>query len=277
MCAPAPFQSPEHRLRRDRHRDAEVLGDAVEQPARDPQLVRDVERAQRADLELPLAGHDLGVDAGDADAGLDAGVHVRLDDLTAEDLVGADAAVVEALRGGVAAEREAERATVLEEVVLLLDAEQRLLVCELLRDRHELGAVVGDVRRHVDVEHLAHDELVVAAADRVRDTTTTGRSTQSDLSPGAWFVLEPSKPQIGRSALVRQDLRLGPEACRRLRAVDPDVLGLVRHVMLLIVRAGCGGPAVTRRRVSSALCRRRFGHRRARAFSDRGFGSIAEM
>src|SRR5918995_5816497 len=28
----------------------------------------------------------------------------------------------------------------------------------------------------------------------------TGCSTQSDLSPGAWLVLEPSKPQMGRSA-----------------------------------------------------------------------------
>jgi hypothetical protein len=28
----------------------------------------------------------------------------------------------------------------------------------------------------------------------------TGCSTQSDLSPGAWFVLDPSKPQIGSSA-----------------------------------------------------------------------------
>src|SRR5512136_2151716 len=27
----------------------------------------------------------------------------------------------------------------------------------------------------------------------------TGRSTQSELEPGAWLVLEPSKPQIGRS------------------------------------------------------------------------------
>jgi hypothetical protein len=29
----------------------------------------------------------------------------------------------------------------------------------------------------------------------------TGRSTQSEFEPGAWFVLEPSKPQIGRSLL----------------------------------------------------------------------------
>ena len=92
------------RLRVERGRDAEVLGDAVEQPAGDPQLVGDVERAERADLELPLAGHDLGVDAGDAEAGVEARLEVRLDDVTAEDLVGADAAVVEALRGGEAAD-----------------------------------------------------------------------------------------------------------------------------------------------------------------------------
>jgi hypothetical protein len=28
----------------------------------------------------------------------------------------------------------------------------------------------------------------------------TGRSTQSEFEPGAWFVLEPSNPQIGRSS-----------------------------------------------------------------------------
>ena len=37
-------------------------------------LVADLERADGADLELPLAGHDLGVDAGDDEAGLDARV-----------------------------------------------------------------------------------------------------------------------------------------------------------------------------------------------------------
>ena len=29
----------------------------------------------------------------------------------------------------------------------------------------------------------------------------TGRSTQSEFSPGAWFVLEPSNPQIGNSVV----------------------------------------------------------------------------
>ena len=31
-------------------------------------------------------------------------------------------------------------------------------------------------------------------------TASTGCSTQSELLPGAWFVLDPSKPQMGRSA-----------------------------------------------------------------------------
>ena len=51
-------------------RDAEVLGDAVEQVAGHPQLVADLERGERADLELPLAHHHLGVGAGDVEAGL---------------------------------------------------------------------------------------------------------------------------------------------------------------------------------------------------------------
>jgi hypothetical protein len=52
---------------------------------------------------------------------------VLLDDRAAADLVGADAAVVAALRGRIAAVGEAQRARALEKRVLLLDAEQRLL------------------------------------------------------------------------------------------------------------------------------------------------------
>src|SRR5689334_1190816 len=67
----------------------------------------------------------------------------------------------------------------------------------------------------------------------------TGRSTQSDLSPGAWFVLEPSKPQIGRSALSGRTFVLD-----RSRAVGsvPSIQmysALYATSLLLIVRAGC--------------------------------------
>ena len=46
----------------------EVLGDAVEQPAGHPDLVGGLQRAEGADLELPLAHHHLGVGAGDGEA-----------------------------------------------------------------------------------------------------------------------------------------------------------------------------------------------------------------
>ena len=36
--------------------------------------------------------------------------------------------------------------------------------------------------------------------------TNTGCRTQSELDPGAWLVLEPSKPQIGSSALSGRTL-----------------------------------------------------------------------
>ena len=114
-------------------RDPEVLAEAVQQPAGDPQLVGHLERAERADLELPLARHDLGVDARDGQAGGQAGVEVGLDEGPPVDVVGADAAVVRALRAGVARLlREAERPAALEEGVLLLDPEQRLLPGVLL-------------------------------------------------------------------------------------------------------------------------------------------------
>jgi hypothetical protein len=57
---------------------------------------------------------------------------VVLDDLTTVDLVVADAAVVAALGGGEAGRREAERTAVLEERVLLLEAEPRVVLLVLL-------------------------------------------------------------------------------------------------------------------------------------------------
>ncbi len=65
-----------------------------------------------------------------------------LDDVAAVDLIGADAAVVEALRRREAAGREAERVGLLEERVLLLDAEQRLLGRELLGHRAQQRRVL---------------------------------------------------------------------------------------------------------------------------------------
>ncbi len=200
VCAPAPFQSPRTGFGSSVALIVEVLADAVEQPARDPELVRDLERAHRADLELPLAGHDLGVDAGDAQAGVEAGVEVRFDHRAAEDLVGADAAVVAALRRGEAVLGEAQGPRAVEEGVLLLDAEPVLVALRPSRPprRRRRGCWSGAAS-------------CLAAAPRTSPAccrpcgsgpgqTDTGLRTQSERSPGAWFVEEPSKPQIGGAA-----------------------------------------------------------------------------
>ena len=227
-----------HRLRVERGRDAEVLGDAVQQVARHPELVGDVERAERADLELPLAGHHLGVDARDREAGVEARVEVRLDDVAAVHLVGADAAVVEALRRGeAAAVGEAVRTAVLEERVLLLDAEQRLVARVLLGDRREQRRACSSGAASCRAAAPRTSRACCRRRGSGRDTRTTGCSTQSELLPGAWFVLEPSKPQIGRSAPSVEDLRLRTQPSGRLGAVDPDVLRLVDHVALPAARS----------------------------------------
>ena len=62
-------------------------------------MVADRDGVGRADLEFPLAGHDLGVGAGDGQTGIDAGLRVLLDQVAAVDLHRADAAVVRTLRG----------------------------------------------------------------------------------------------------------------------------------------------------------------------------------
>ncbi len=157
------------------------------------------------------------------EAGLDAGGGVGLDDVTAPDLVGADAAVVRTLRAGEAALGPAERVAVLEERVLLLDAEHRLLVGVLLGRRRARGAGVGGVRGHVGEQHLAHDEDVVAAADRVRADEHRAEHAVGLLARGLVGARAVEAPDAGLVA-VGDDLGLRAQQRRRLGAVDPDVL-----------------------------------------------------
>jgi hypothetical protein len=119
--------------------------------------------AARADLVLPLGGHDLGVGAGDVDAGVQAGLVVSLDDVTAEDLAGADTAVVRAL---------GSRETVLgpsigpalevEKSVLLLQTEPDVVLLVGLHQDGGIAAEVEGVGLAIGAESFADDEDVVA-------------------------------------------------------------------------------------------------------------------
>src|SRR5262245_36103876 len=69
----------------------------------------------------------------------------------------------------------------------------------LLRDLAQRGAGVGLVRGVVGVEDLTQHKDV--APPRIGSgNEATGLRTRSEAWPSAWFVLEPSKPQIGRPA-----------------------------------------------------------------------------
>ena len=103
----------DHGLGVERDVDAKVFGDAVQDVARHPQIVAHLDALARAHLELPLGRHDFGVGAADLDAGVERGAVVGLDDVAAEDFVGADAAVVGTLRSGEAVLGPAERVQVL--------------------------------------------------------------------------------------------------------------------------------------------------------------------
>jgi hypothetical protein len=127
-----------------------------------------VDASARADLILPLSGHDLGVGTGDVDTGVEAGHVVSLDEITAEDLAGADTTVVRALRSGESVLGPAERPAVdIEEGVLLLKTEPEALAGVGL---HEEGSVVTEVEGvGLAIRHpgLAHDEDVGLAAEGV--------------------------------------------------------------------------------------------------------------
>lgn len=66
--------------------DAPLFGDALKEVAGHPEVVTHGDTLTRADLELPLGGHDLGVDAADVDTGVQACAVVGFNHITGEDL-----------------------------------------------------------------------------------------------------------------------------------------------------------------------------------------------
>ena len=69
--------------------DIPLLGKASEEVTGHPKMITHLDTLARSDLELPLGGHDLGVDAADLDAGVQTNTVVGLNQVACEDLSGA--------------------------------------------------------------------------------------------------------------------------------------------------------------------------------------------
>ena len=68
--------------------DAPLFGYTDKEVSGHPEVVTHGDSLTRADLELPLRGHDLCVDARNVDTGVEAGAVVGFDKVTSEDLAG---------------------------------------------------------------------------------------------------------------------------------------------------------------------------------------------
>lgn len=154
----------------ERDLSTELFGDTVEEEARDPEVVTHLDTLARTNLVLPLSGHDLGVDTGDVDAGVQAGLVVSLNDVTAVDLAGSDTTVVRTLRTGETTLGPAVWPSVMtKEGVFLLKTEPEVLVGMCLHQLSSLVAVVELVGGAIGVPGLTEDKDVISLAEGVRE------------------------------------------------------------------------------------------------------------
>lgn len=134
-------------LRLERVDQLVIFSNTAKDVASHPQVVTDLDSFAGANLELPLARHNLGVGSSYLDSGVQAEAIVRIHDLTAVAVVCANGTVVWSLRSGEARRREAKRVhreVVLldEERVLLLNSKPELLVLGSVKDLLSMGAEV---------------------------------------------------------------------------------------------------------------------------------------
>jgi hypothetical protein len=155
-------------LRVEGDANTELFSDAVEEEARKPKLIAHLNTVARANLVLPLRRHDLSVDTGDLDTGVQASTVVSLDDVTAVDLAGTDTAIVRTLGTGETALGPSIRPAIsTEEGVFLLKTEPEFLLGVNLHQTGSLVAIVVLVGGSIGVPGLAEHEDVVALTEGI--------------------------------------------------------------------------------------------------------------
>merc|ERR1712071_498819 len=143
----------------ERHVDTEIFGHTVEDVTSYPQAVTHRDTQAWSNLEFPLRGHDSGVKTG---------LVVSLDDIATVDFVGSHTAVVGSLGSGESILGPSEgMEIVIEQRVLLFDAEPGLLVAGQLHGFQTLGTVIGVGGFLVVLVGVAQDQTVVAQVERI--------------------------------------------------------------------------------------------------------------
>jgi len=152
----------------ERDFDAPLLGTADKEIASHPEMVAHGDAFARADLELPLGGHDFSVDTTDVDAGVKAGTIVGFDKVACENFAGTSTAVVRALRAGETTFRPSKRSAIdVEEGVLLLESEPGNFVFSEFHGFGSMVTMICSVGSAVAVVGLGENEDVVTASERV--------------------------------------------------------------------------------------------------------------
>lgn len=138
----------------------------------------------RSNLVFPLGWENLGVDAGDLNSSKQAGTVMSLDNITAIYFASTDTTVVWALRTGETTLGPSVRVTkLIEESILLLKTEPRLLALVGLHEFSALVTVVELVGGTVRVPALSQDEDVVTTTERVREH---GDRAEIDIGVFTW-------------------------------------------------------------------------------------------
>jgi len=210
----------------ERRSDTPLLTDPQQQEPSHPQVITHGDSQTRSDLELPLSGHDLGVDSGDLDSSVQTSTVVGLDEVTSKDLSGSDTTVVRTLRSGEPTLGPTVRLTIgVEQGVLLLESEPRLV---------SLGQV------HV---LLGHVPVVVGSGSSIGEVTST---ENEDVIPTPEGITEDrdgpqenigivSRSLLGGRTIKVPLLQLGDLgdllakshglASKSTGSIDPDVFG----------------------------------------------------
>ena len=165
---------------------------------------------------------------------------VGLDDVAPGHLRAADAAVVRPLGRGEALLGPAVGSAVLEERVLLLDAELRLEARELLRDATARARLFVACGVHVGIEDLAHHQDVVRSAqgvgadeDRLEHAVreVTGRLVRARSVEAPHGRLLAVGDDLGLAAQLAQSARF-----RQSRCIQPDTTTLLLRCVVACSR-----------------------------------------